>query len=191
MRQVHKAGGKMFVDYSGLTMDIINPKTGEIQKAEIFVACLGASGYFFAEASESQKKACFINSHTHAYSFFGGVAEVTVPDCLKAAVTKSDRYEPEINPSYQDMADYYGTVIIPARPYKPRDKAKVELSVKLVQRWILAKLRDRQFFSVPELNQALRSLLEELNNRKLKFIGKSRRELYEELDRPALKPPTA
>ena len=188
MRQVHKAGEKTFVDYSGLTMGIIDKHTGEVKQAEVFVACLGASGYSFAEASMSQKKACFINSHTNAYYYFGGVTEITVPDNLKSAVTTFDFYEPTINASYQDMADYYGTVIIPARPYKPKDKAKVELSVKLVQRWILAKLRNRQFFSVSELNQAIRPLLNELNNRKIRLLGKSRRELYDELDLPALKP---
>jgi len=188
MRQIHKAGEKMFVDYSGLTMDIIDPSTGAIEKAEIFVACLGASGYSYAEASKSQKKGCFINSHTNAFAFFGGVPEILVPDNLKSAVTTFDWYEPTINSSYQDMADYYGTVIIPARPYKPKDKAKVELSVKLVQRWILAKLRNRQFFSVSELNQAIRPLLNELNNRKIRLLGKSRHELVEELDKPALKP---
>lgn len=188
MRQVHKAGEKMFVDYSGLRMDIIDRRSGEVRKAEIFVACLGASGYSFAEASMSQKKACFINSHSNAYYYFDGVVEVTVPDNLKSAVTKFDWYEPTINRSYQDMAEYYGTVIIPARPCKPKDKAKVELSVKLVQRWILAKLRNRQFFSISELNQAIRPLVDELNNRKIRLLGKSRRELYEELDKPALQP---
>lgn len=186
MRQVHKAGEKMFVDYSGLTMDIIDRDTGTVDKAEVFVACLGASGYSFAEASLSQKKACFIRSHINAFNFFGGVTNILVPDNLKSAVTKFDRYEPHINASYQDMANHYGTVIIPARPYKPKDKAKVELSVKLVQRWILAKLRNRQFFSVAELNQAIRSLLDELNDRKIKHLGKSRRQLYDALDKPAL-----
>lgn len=124
MRQVHKAGEKMFVDYSGLTMGIIDQHTGEIKQSEIFVACLGASGYSFAEASISQQKACFINSHSNAYYYFGGVTEVTVPDNLKSAVTTFDWYEPNINAGYQDMADYYGTVIIPAVPtslkIKPR-----------------------------------------------------------------------
>ena len=186
MRQVHKAGEKMFIDYSGLTMDIINRNTGAVHKAEVFVACLGASGYSFAEASMSQKKACFIRSHINAFNFFGGVSSILVPDNLKSAVTKFDWYEPKLNETYQDMANHYGAAIIPARPYKPKDKAKVELSVKLVQRWILAKLRNRQFFSVSELNQAIRPLLKELNNRKIRLLGKSRRQLYEALDKPAL-----
>ena len=186
MRQVHKAGEKMFVDYSGLRMDIIDRRSGEVRKAEIFVACLGASGYSYAEASHSQKKASFINSHVKAFNFFGGVTAILVPDNLKSAVTKVDYYEPRLNESYQDLAEHYGTAIIPARPYKPRDKAKVELSVKLVQRWILAKLRHQQFYSIAELNQAISPLLDELNNRKIKQLGKSRRELYEQLDKPAL-----
>lgn len=186
MRQVHKAGEKMFVDYSGLTMGIIDKLTGEITQAEIFVACLGASGYSFAEASMSQKKACFIRSHINAFNYFGGVSSILVPDNLKSAVTKFDWYEPKLNETYQDMANHYGAAIIPARPYKPKDKAKVELSVKLVQRWIVAKLRNRQFFSIAELNQAIRPLLDELNDRVMKQLGKSRRKLYEELDKPVL-----
>ena len=186
MRQIHKAGEKMFVDYSGMTFDIINSQTGEIEKAEIFVACLGASGYSYAEASKNQKKGCFIRSHINAFKFFGGVTSILIPDNLKSAVTKFDWYDPKLNKTYQDMANHYMTTIIPARPYKPKDKAKVELSVKLVQRWILAKLRDRQFFSVAELNHAIRPLLDELNNRKIRHLNKSRYELYEELDKPAL-----
>jgi len=186
MRQVHKAGEKMFVDYSGLTMDIIDRNTGAVHKAEVFVACLGASGYSFAEASMSQKKACFIRSHVNAFKYFRGAASILVPDNLKSAVTKFDWYEPKLNETYRDMANHYGAAVIPARPYKPKDKAKVELSVKLVQRWILAKLRNRQFFSVAELNQAIRPRLDELNDRKIKYLGKSRCELYEELDKPVL-----
>jgi len=187
MRQVHKAGEKMFVDYSGLTMEIIDPKTGEISKTEVFVAALGASGYSYAEASMSQKKHDFIASHVKAFQFYGGVTEVLVPDNLKSAVTRANRYDPDINESYQDMADHYGTVVLPARPYKPKDKSKAELSVKLVQRWILAKLRHIKFFSLHELNEAIWELLEDLNNRKMRHLNKSRRELFEELDQPALK----
>jgi len=186
MRQVHKAGEKMFIDYAGLTMDIIDHHTGAVHKAEIFVACLGASGYSFAEASASQKKACFIRSHINAFNFFGGISSILVPDNLKSAVTTFDWYEPKLNETYQDMANHYGAVIIPARPHKPKDKAKVELSVKLVQRWILAKLRNRQFFSIHELNQVIRPLVDELNNRQIKLLGKSRQQLYETLDKPVL-----
>ena len=187
MRQAHKAGEKLFVDYSGLTMEVTNPKTGEISKAEIFVCALGASGYSYAEASLSQKKHDFIASHTRAFRFYNGVTEVLVPDNLKSAVTRANWYDPDINESYQDMADHYGTVVVPARPYKPKDKSKAELSVKLVQRWILAKLRHRQFFSLHELNVAIWELLDDLNNRKMRHLNKSRRELFEELDQPALK----
>ena len=187
MRQVHKAGEKLFVDYSGLTMEIIDHKTGEISKAEVFVTALGASGYSYAEASMSQKKQDFITSHIRAFRFYGGVTEVLVPDNLRSAVTRANWYDPDINESYQDMADHYGTVVVPARPYKPKDKSKAELSVKLVQRWILAKLRHRQFFSLHELNEAIWELLEDLNNRKMRHLNKSRRELFEELDQPALK----
>ena len=132
MRQVHRAGEKMFVDYSGLTMEIIDPGTGEVSRAEILVVCLGASGYTYAEASMSQKKENFLASHRRAFEFFGGVPEVIVPDNLKSAVTNADWYDPDLNESYKDMAEHYGAVILPARPGRPKDKAKVELSVKLV-----------------------------------------------------------
>jgi len=188
MRQVHKAGEKMFVDYSGLTMEIIDPQSGEIYPAEIFVAVLGASGYTFAEASCDQKKDSFIASHVNAFEFFGGVSEILIPDNLKSGVTRADRYEPLLNESYQDMAEHYGAVVIPARPYTPKDKPKVELSIKLVQRWILARLRHRQFFSIEELNEAILELLFSLNCRPIKKFGKSRYDLYLELDRPALRP---
>jgi transposase len=187
MRQVHKAGEKMFVDYSGITMEVIDPKTGEVSKAEVFVAALGASGYSYAEASMSQQKEDFIASHIRAFKFFGGCTKVLVPDNLRSAVTKANWYEPDINASYQDMADHYGTVVLPARPYKPKDKSKAELSVKLVQRWILAKLRHRQFFHIHELNEAIWELLEDLNRKEIRHLKKSRRELFEELDQPALK----
>ena len=182
MRQVHKAGERMFVDYSGLKGEVIDPETGEIRKVEIFVAALGASGYTYAEASSSQKKHSFILSHARAFNYFGGVPEIVVPDNLKSAVTRSDRYEPVINETYREMAEHYGTVIIPTRPYKPKDKAKVELSVKLVQQRILARIRQRQFFSIEDLNEAIWELLDELNDRPIKKLNKSRRELYEYYD---------
>ena len=188
MRQVHKAGEKMFVDYSGLKGEVIDPETGEIMYVEIFVAALGASGYTYAEASSSQKKHSFILSHVRAFNYFGGVPEIVVPDNIKSAVTRSDRYEPVINETYREMAEHYGTVIIPTRPYKPKDKAKVELSVKLVQQRILARIRQRQFFSIEDLNDAIWDLLDELNDRTIKKLNKSRRELYEQIDKPALKP---
>ena len=172
----------MFVDYSGLKGEVIDPETGEIRYVEIFVVALGASGYTYAEASSSQKKHSFILSHVRAFNYFGGVPEIVVPDNLKSAVTRSDLYEPVINETYREMAEHYGTVIIPTRPYKPKDKAKVELSVKLAQQRILAKIRHRQFFSIEDLNEAIWELLDELNDRPIKKLNKSRRELYEYYD---------
>jgi len=188
MRQIHKAGEKMFVDYSGLKWKVTDPKTGIVEEVDIFVAVLGASGYTYAEASRDQTKQSFINSHNHAFQYFGGVTEMIIPDNLKSAVTKASRYDPDLNETFQDMAEHYGTVILPARPYRPKDKGKVELSVKLVQRWILARLRHQTFFSIEELNEAIWSLLDDLNNRNMKKLEKSRRQLFEELDSPALKP---
>jgi len=187
MRIDHKAGEKMFLDFSGLKWEIIDRNSGELKEVEIFVSALGASGYSYAEATLNQTSAVFIASSIHAFEFFAGVTEILVPDNLKAAVTKADKYDPQINDTFQDMADHYGCVVIPARPYKSKDKAKVELSVKLVQRWILARLRHQQFFSLAELNQAIFALLDYFNNRIIKRYGKSRKELYLQLDKPALK----
>ncbi|MBD3378148.1 IS21 family transposase [candidate division KSB1 bacterium] len=188
MRINHKAGEKMFLDYSGLKWEIIDKDTGEVQDVDIFVATLGASGYTYAEASMDQTLPSFINCTVNAFTFFGGAPELLVPDNLKSAVTKANKYDPQINDSYQDMAEHYSAAVLPARPYRAKDKAKVELSVKLVQRWILAKLRRQQFFSVPELNKAIFALLNDFNNRIIKIYGKSRHELYLEVDKPALKP---
>lgn len=187
MRQIHKAGEKLFIDYSGLQGEITDRKTGKKSKVEIFVATLGASGYTYAEASENQKLESFIDSHVNAFEFFEGVTDILVPDNLKSAVTKAHRYDPQINASYQDMADHYNTVVIPARPYRPQDKSKVELAVKLVQRWILARIRNEIFFSVSELNKRIRGLLDYYNGKIIKAFGKSRKELFYELDKPALK----
>lgn len=187
MRQIHKAGEKLFIDYSGLQGEITDRKTGQKSKVEIFVATLGASGYTYAEASENQKLESFLDSHVNAFEFFEGVSEIIVPDNLKSAVSKAHRYDPQINASYQDMADHYNTVVIPARPYRPQDKSKVELAVKLVQRWILAKIRNELFFSIEELNKRIRGLLDYYNGKIIKALGKSRKELFYELDKPALK----
>ena len=157
MRQSHKVGEKLFVDYSGGGVPIVDPQTGEIRYAQIFVAVLGASGYTFAEATLSQKLPDWIGSHVRAFDFFGCVPEIVVPDNLKSAVTKPCFYEPELNTTYADMAQHYGVAIIPARPYKPRDKAMVELGVLLVQRWITARLRRHTFFSLHELTVSLES----------------------------------
>jgi transposase len=188
MRQTHKAGEKLFVDYSGDGVPMIDRHTGEIHRAQIFVAVLGASGYTFAEATLSQKLPDWIGSHVRAFAFFEGVAEIVVPDNLKSAVTKPCFYEPELNSTYADMAQHYSVAIIPARPYKPSDKAMVELGVLLVQRWITAKLRHHTFFSLRELNQAIAQLLTGLNSRPFqKNKAESRRSLFDSLDRPAMK----
>lgn len=188
MRQDHRFGEKMFVDYSGGKVAITDPETGEIKQAEIFVAVLGASNYTYAEASWSQSLKDWIGSHQRALQFFGGVPEIIVPDNLKAAVTRADRYEPEINLTYQDMARHYGVAIIPARARKPRDKAKVEAAVLLAQRWILAALRNYQFFSLTELNEAIGGLLEKLNGRPFKKLDGSRKSHFEQFERHHLKP---
>ncbi|MCX6013476.1 MAG: IS21 family transposase, partial [Chloroflexi bacterium] len=187
MRINHKAGEKMFIDFSGVKWEIIDKNTGEAQIVDIFVLTLGASGYTYARATLDQTKQSVINGSINAFEFFGGTTEILVPDNMKAAVTKADKYDPVINESFQDMANYYGAVVIPARPYRAKDKAKVELSVKLVQRWILARLRHHQFFSLAELNQAIFVLLDYFNNRIIRRYGKSRYELYLELDKPVLK----
>ncbi|MBU2826129.1 IS21 family transposase, partial [Acidithiobacillus ferrooxidans] len=188
MRQNHLAGDKLFIDYAGPTVPVIDPGTGEIRPAQIFVAVLGASSYTYCEATWSQSLSDFLGSHVRALRYFGGVPVLLVPDNLKAAVTKASRYEPEINRSYQDLATHYGAVVLPTRPYKPKDKAKVEVGVQVVERWILARLRHFQFFSLMELNREIRRLLEDLNQRPFKQLPGSRKSTFEALDRPALKP---
>jgi len=188
LRQEHRAGQKLFVDYAGDTIPVINPETGEIFQAQIFIAVLGASNYTFVEASYSQELQCWISSHVHAFEYFGGVTEIVVVDNLKSGVSRACRYEPEINPTYLDLAQHYGTSIIPARAGKPKDKAKVEAGVLIVIRWILAALRNRTFFSLEELNQAIREKLFILNNHKFQKLDTSRAELFKTIEKPALKP---
>ena len=188
LRQEHRAGEKMFVDYAGATIPIYDPKTGEVQPAAIFVAVLGASSYTFAEATAGQDLRNWIASHIRALEFFGGVTEVVVPDNLKSAVTHPSYYEPDLNPTYRDLGEHYGVAIIPARPYRARDKAKVEVGVQVVQRWIVAALRKRKFFSLEEVNQAIAELLTRLNQRRFRKREGSRATLFAQLDRPALKP---
>ncbi len=187
MRQEHRAGEKTFVDYAGPTVDVADPATGEVRAAAIFVAVLGASSYAYAEATWGQGLADWIGSHVRAFEFFGGVTEIVVPDNPRSGVTRACRYEPDLNPTYHEMARHYGTAVIPARPRKPRDKAKVESGVLLVERWVLACLRNRTFFSLAELNAEMRGLLAKLNDRPMRALKVSRRELYESLDRPSLK----
>lgn len=188
MRQTHTPGEKMFVDYCGKTIPIINAATGEISEAQIFVAVLGASNYTFAEATLSQKLSDWINSHIRAFDFFGGVPQLVVPDNLKSAVQKACRYEPLINQTYWEMLRHYNTAALPARPYKPKDKAKAEVGVQVVTRWILARLRNRQFFSLFELNVAIRRLLDELNNRPFKRLPGTRRSAFDETEKASLQP---
>ena len=189
MRQVHKAGEKLFVDYAGQTVPITDRLTGEVSPAQIFVSVLGASSYTYAEATWTQKLPDWIGSHIRAFEFYQGLVEILVPDNLRSAISKTCRYEPGINPTYQEMAMHYGIAVIPARVRKPRDKAKAEAGVLLVERWILASLRNRTFFGLGELNTAIRELLVWLNSREFrKMKGESRRSLYEKLDKPALKP---
>jgi transposase len=188
LRQEYRAGEKMFIDFAGKGIPVVNPVTGEITKAEIFVIVLGASNYTYAEAVESQNLQSWIGAHVRAFEYFGGVTEILVPDNLKSGVTKACRYEPDLNPTYLDMCRHYGTVVIPARVSKPRDKAKVEAGVLLVTRWITAALRHHTFFSIAEINEKIEELLERLNTRKFKKLDTSRKELFETIERPSLKP---
>jgi transposase len=189
MRQTHKAGEKCFVDYAGMTVRVLlNSGTGEMQTAQIFVATLGASNFTFCEATWSQQLPDWIGSHVRAFEFFGGVPEIVVPDNLKGGVEKSHRYEPDINPTYQDMATHYGVAVLAARVYTPKDKAKVENAVGQVERRILAPLRNRTFLSLAELNQAIRPLLNTLNESPFQKYPGSRLSHFNEIDKPALKP---
>lgn len=188
MRQHHIAGEKLFVDYAGSTFEVLDAKTGEVRTAELFVATLGASNYTFAEATWTQSLPDWIGSHSRAFAFFGGVTGMVVSDNLKSGITKACFYEPKVNRTYSDMAGHYGTAIVPARPYKPRDKAKVEVGVQVAQRWIMAGLRNRRFFTLAELNGAIRELLDRLNDKVTRHLGASRRQLFMDLDQPALKP---
>jgi transposase len=188
MRQVHRAGEKVFIDYSGKKPRIVDPLTGEVTDVELFVAVLGASNYTFAEVTRTQKLGDFVASTIRALEYFGGVPSVLVPDQLRSAVSSPDRYDPEINPTYAEFAQHYGVAIVPARPMKPKDKAKVENAVLVAQRWILASLRNRTFFSLDELNEAVGELLERLNARAFKKLEGCRRTAFQELDQPALSP---
>ena len=187
MRQVHRAGETAFVDWSGDGVPITDPATGEEWMAEFFVGVLGASNYTYAEAAPSQELRFWIQMHVHMYEYFQGAPGATVPDNTKTAVSVPCRYDPEIQSTYREMAEHYGTAILPARVRKPRDKAMVENGVLIAQRWILAKLRNHRFFSVASANEAIREQLVELNNRPFEKMAGTRRLLFETLDRPALK----
>jgi len=188
MRQEHRAGEKLFVDYAGQTIPVYDLHSNQMREAQIFVAVLGASNYTYAEATWTQSLPDWIGSHSRAFAFFGGVPKLVVPDNLKAGVKKPSFYEPQINPTYLDLVNHYGTVVIPARVRRPKDKAKVETGVQIVERWILARLRNRQFFSLRQLNQAIAELLADLNNKPFQKLPGSRKSAFESMDRPALNP---
>ena len=188
LRQSHAPGERLFVDYSGQTVPVIDPATGEERQAQVFVAVLGASNYTFVEATWTQGLSDWLASHVRCFEFLGGVPQLLVPDNLKSGVSHPSFYEPELNCSYQELATHYGVAVLPARVRKPRDKAKVEAGVLLAQRWILARLRHQRFFSLSALNQAIRPLLVDMNARPFKKLPGCRQSVFDELDRPALKP---
>lgn len=189
MRQDHKAGEKLFVDFPGLTIPIYDERDLTLSyRAELFVAVLGASNYLFAEALRSQALEHWVGAHVSAFEFFGGCPEIVVPDNLRSGVTKANRYEPDLNATYQEMATHYGVAIIPARPYKPRDKAKVEVGVQVVERWIIAALRKRRFTSLSQLNETILDLVEAVNQKPFKKLEGSRSSHFAEIDFPALRP---
>ena len=187
MRQTHTPGEKLFIDYAGQTVGVIDGCTGEIRQAQVFVAVLGASNYTYLEATWSQQLPDWIGSHVRALEFFGGCTELWVPDNLRSGVSKAARYEPDINPTYHDLAEHYGVAVLPARARRPKDKAKVENGVLVVTRWVLARLRHQRFFSLNELNRAMRLLLEDLNQRPFKKLPGCRASAFAEMDQPALR----
>ena len=188
MRLPHKGGEVMEVDYAGMTMPITNPETGEIWQAPVFVATLPASSYVYAEVQPSQELQYWLAGHVRAFTFFGGAPKILRPDNLKAGVKKPNYYEPDLNPSYQELAEHYHVAVLPARVKKPKDKPHAENGVQNVEHWVLAPLRNQTFFSVGEANRAIAPWLESLNQKEQTHLGKSRRELFEELDQPALLP---
>ncbi|MEM6275244.1 MAG: IS21 family transposase [Myxococcota bacterium] len=188
MRQTHRAGEKVFVDFSGDGISIVDPRTGECHTAKLFVAVLGASNFTYVEPVLNEQLPTWISCHVNAFNFFGGVPEIVVPDNLKSGVTKPDFYDPDVNPTYADLAQHYTVAVIPARKRKPRDKAKAEQGVLLAERWIIAALRHREFTSLAELREAIRPLVEKLNTRRMQKVGKSRREVFETIEKPALRP---
>ena len=188
LRQVHKAGEKVFVDYAGQTMPVVDPETGEVREAQIFVGTLGASNYIYTEATWTQSLPDWIGSHVRMYEDFGGVPTLTIPDNVKSGVHHACYYEPDLNPTYQGMAEHYRTVVLPTRVAKPRDKAKTETGVQIVERWGLAPLRNHTFFGLGELNEALKARREAINDRPFQKLPGTRRQLLETLERPELKP---
>ncbi len=187
-RQEHLGGERVQVDYAGMKISITDPETGQISQGSVFVAVLPASNYAYAEAQASENQCNWNNGHVRAFAFFGGVPRIVVPDNLKTGVTKPNYYEPGINLAYQDLAEHYHFAVLPARVRRPRDKGKVENGVQNVERWVLAPLRKRTFFSLAEANQAICTQLEKFNNQVMKQVGRSRRQEFEEIDRPNLRP---
>lgn len=187
MRQPHPPGERAFIDYAGVTVPIVDQATGEVRQAQVFVGSMGASSYTFAEATETQTIPDFTVSHVRMFEHLGGAPQILVPDNLKSAITTSDRYEPRINAVYDDLARHYGCAVIPARVVKPQDKAKVEVAVQIVERQVLAPLRNRTFFTLGEVNAAIRPLVDALNQRSMRLLDVSRRELLETVDRPAMR----
>ena len=188
LRQVYRAGEKAFVDYAGSTVEVADRQTGEIREAKVFVGVLAASNHTFVDVTLTRSLPDWTASHVRMFEFWGGVPELVIPDNEKAAVRRASRYEPDVNRTYQDLAAHYGTAVLPARPRSPQDKAKVEAAVQNVGRWVLAPLRNHRFFSLCEVREAVRPLLEALNERPFQKAEGSRRSLFEDLDRPALKP---
>ncbi|MCP4722762.1 MAG: IS21 family transposase [Desulfobacteraceae bacterium] len=188
MRQEHKAGEKVYVDYAGKKPEIVNPHTGEITEVEIFIGALGASSYTYAEVTRTQSLPDWCYSHIRMLEFFGAAPEIVVPDNLKSGVTKACRYEPDLNPTYQDLCDYYGLAVVPARKKAPKDKAKVESAVRIAEKKILGELRDQIFFSLAELSLAVAKKVEEINTEEFQKLDVSRKELFEQLDRPVMRP---
>jgi len=188
MRQEHRAGEKVFVDYAGQKPSLIDPRTGEVIEVELFVGVLGASNYTYAEATATQQLPDWLGSHARMFRFFGGVTTAIVCDQLKSGVTIPCRYEPGLQRTYEEFAQHVGTTILPARPAQARDKAKVEVAVQVAERWILARLRHERFFALAALNARIAELLLELNARRMRHYAASRQELFARLDRPALRP---
>ncbi|NIR43619.1 MAG: IS21 family transposase [Gemmatimonadetes bacterium] len=187
-RQPYQAGEKAFVDYAGQTVEVTDRDTGQVWQAPVFVGVLGASNYTYCEASRSRSLPDWVGAHVRMFEFWGGLPELLIPDNERAGVRQASYYEPDLNRTYHDLATHYGLTVLPTRPYKPGDKAKVESAVLNVERWVLAPLRHHTFFHLSELNRAMRLLLEALNDKPFQTLAGSRRSLFEELDRPALRP---
>ncbi|CZF85499.1 Integrase core domain protein [Grimontia marina] len=187
-RQLHVAGNKLFIDYCGPWLQVVNPDTGEVREAEVSMETLGASNYTYVEAFPSQGKSYWLEAHANAFEHFGGVPQLLVPDNLRRAVSKANRYEPRLNDIYQKLANHYQTAVMPRRPYKPKDKTRTENALFLVERWIMMRLRHQTFHPFKELNLAIPELMNELNQREMKQYGASRKAPFDKLDKTALKP---